>query len=111
MVGRTRVYISGSVSSDSDYREKFSSAERYLKSKGYSVVNPVKGEKEGKPWVYYIIKDIRKLLRCNTIYLLPDWGESKGAKLEQLIANALEMKMISGSWRDLSDYGYSRYSG
>ena len=81
-----RWYISGAVSSDPNYREKFSKAEKELKSSGYKVLNPVKGEKDGKPWSYYLIKDIIKMLRkCRGLVLLPDWRQSTGAQLEKAL--------------------------
>lgn len=92
------VYISGKVSGDSNFREKFAIAEKALKGKHpvlkIKTVNPVKGEKEGKSWEYYLKKDIKKLLKCNAIYLLPDWRESKGALFEKEIAEKLGYTVI-----------------
>lgn len=90
MFGKTKWYISGAVSSDPNFREKFAKAEAELKSRGYKVINPVKGEKDGKPWQYYMKKDIKKLLKCNGIFLLPDWKTSEGACLEYMIAKSLD---------------------
>lgn len=88
-------YISGAVSSDKDFRNKFTEAERKLKAEGYRVLNPVKGEKEGKIWSYYMKKDLKKLLKCNGIILLPDWQESEGAKLELSVASQLGYRIRS----------------
>ena len=88
------IYISGAVSSDKNYREKFDKAEKYLISKGYEVVNPVKGESEGKSWDYYMKKDIKKLLECDSIYLLNDYIKSRGALLELKIALELGYTLI-----------------
>lgn len=98
-----KIYISGKVTGDPDFRSKFHKAEKFLKRKGYKVVNPVKWEKDGKSWKYYLIKDIKKLLKCDTVYLLPDWGFSKGAQLERNIACALDYHIVSGEWSDLDD--------
>lgn len=35
-----KVYISGPITRTSDYMERFNEAQKYLESKGYSVVNP-----------------------------------------------------------------------
>ena len=86
-------YISGAVSSDPDFRKKFAIAEKKLKEKGLKVVNPVKREKEGKAWDWYLRKDIRKLTRCHGIILLPDWKDSAGARLEKSIADGLGMEV------------------
>lgn len=77
LMKKDKWYISGAVSSDANFREKFYKAEKELKAKGYSVLNPVKGEKDGKEWSYYIKKDIKKLLKCHGIILLYDWKKAK----------------------------------
>ena len=38
-------------------------------------------------------KDLRKLLKCNGIILLPDWKTSEGAMLEYLVADRLGYKV------------------
>lgn len=87
-------YISGAVSNDPDYRMKFLYAEYQLKSRGFKVLNPVKHEKDGKAWDYYLRKDIRKLTKCDGIILLDDWYESRGARLELKVASGLGMKVL-----------------
>lgn len=89
-----KVYISGAVSSDKNFREKFRKAEEKLLLQGYDVINPVKDEEDGKSWEYYIRKDIVKLMSCDCIYLLKDWTESEGACLELFIARKVRMGVI-----------------
>ena len=91
---RQRWYISGAVSSDPDYRAKFAYAEFQLKKRGLRVLNPVKHEKEGKKWSYYLRKDIRKLTKCQGIILLDDWVNSEGARLELAIAQGLGLDVM-----------------
>ena len=93
MKNRT-IYISGAVSSDMFFREKFDKAEELLKSKGFKVVNPVKGEVVGKDWLYYMKKDIIKLLDCDCVYALSDWDKSRGARIEIRLALSLGMEVI-----------------
>ena len=88
------IYISGAVSSDKNFREKFSKAEKYLHDIGYNVVNPVKDEEDGKEWIYYMRKDIVKLMSCDCIYALSDWVISKGARIEIRLAFDLGMEVI-----------------
>lgn len=83
-------YISGKVSGDPNYRQKFKKAEEKLKAEGYEVCNPVEGEEEGHEWTYYLKKDIKKLMDCTGIYFLSDWVYSKGAQLEFRVAMALD---------------------
>ena len=89
-----KIYISGAVTSDPDFRKKFDKAEKLLYTKGYIPVNPVKGEEDGKDWSYYMKKDIQKLLSCDAIYVLSDWYDSKGARLEINIALELGLEVI-----------------
>lgn len=91
---KVKWYISGAVSNDPDYRMKFLYAEYQLKSRGFKVLNPVKHEKDGKAWDYYLRKDIRKLTKCGGIILLVDWFESRGAQLELKVASGLGMKVL-----------------
>lgn len=87
-------YLSGSVSSDPDFRDKFAYAEFQLKKCGFKVLNPVKHEKDGKKWSYYLKKDIRKLTRCQGIILLEGWQDSEGANLELAIARGLGFEVM-----------------
>ena len=89
------IYISGAVSSDKNFREKFDQAEKFLQSKGFIVVNPVKDEVDGKEWTYYMKKDIIKLIGCNCVYALSDCSKSKGARIELRLASDLGMEIIA----------------
>jgi hypothetical protein len=83
-------YLSGAISGDENYKRKFSEAAQLLKALGFRVYNPVKqNEKGDKDWTYYMKKDIKALLKCGGLMRLPDWKESRGARLEYTIANEL----------------------
>ena len=88
-----RWYLSGKITGDDDYRIKFEKAEKLLTQKGYKVLNPIKHEKDGKSWIYYMKKDIKKLLKCDGIILLEDYKRSKGAMLEKQTAEGLGYKI------------------
>lgn len=94
------IYISGKITDNPDWKEQFKIAEMKLKAQGYVVVNPAfiaeELEKENPTPTYkdYLQADLRILLICNCIYMLPNWHDSKGAKLEHAIAEALEMEII-----------------
>ena len=88
-------YISGSVTCDPNFRGKFRTAERELKQRGILVLNPVKYERNGKAWTWYIKRDLRKLTYCYGLIQLADWSTSKGSMVEYSTALKLEMKVLN----------------
>lgn len=92
---RRKWYLSGSVTNDPDFRDKFARAEFQLKKYGFKVLNPVKHEKDGKEWSYYLKKDLRKLTKCQGIILLDGWENSRGARLELKVAQELGFKIMT----------------
>lgn len=85
-----RIYISGSITRDPDYRAHFCQAEEKLRNQHLHVFNPAKYDADpDKTWTDYMKYDIRQLLGCSAIYLLKGWRKGKGARLEYRIAKAL----------------------
>ena len=89
-----KVYISGKITDDADYKQKFKTAQNILESAGFEVFNPAELEDIGKSWSWYMRKDIAGLMECDAIFLLKDWEDSRGARLECYIAQQLEMKIF-----------------
>ena len=53
-------------------------------------INPMKIEhNHGQSWEEYMREDIYALLGCDAIYMLNNWGESRGARLEYAIAKEI----------------------
>ena len=91
-----KVYISGKIGEEvlsEATRQKFSSAEKFLKAKGYKVFNPTtsgygaiaENTAKANGTTFYreiLLLDIMALQQCDIICLLPDWDESPGAKAE-----------------------------
>jgi Domain of unknown function (DUF4406) len=94
---KSPVYISGPMTGLPQFNfPAFNTAAAALRSMGYTVVNPAEfGEGEGLAWSDYLRKDIRALMDCATIVLLPGWGASKGARLEEHIARELGMAVLT----------------
>lgn len=89
---KKKIYISGQISglTPDEYRANFLEAERQLYAQGYEVVNPIfNGVDTTQPWQVHMKTDIRLLLDCDAIYMLPNWELSNGATLEREIAKAL----------------------
>lgn len=94
---RTKIYISGQISglTPEEYAPLFQAAEKRLKEQGYDVVNPLNnGLAPGEPWREHMKADIRLLLECNGIYMLPNWEVSTGATLERNIAQTLGLEVF-----------------
>lgn len=97
MYGRNaRVYISGPMSNliREQYMELFKRAEQSLRSQGYTkVVNPIRVWACRWPWLYQLVGyrltllyDLWLLMRCDQIYKLPGWRDSRGANIESCVA-------------------------
>ena len=94
-----RVYISGRISGlpYSEAFDKFQKIETTLRRKGYDVVNPLKnGLDISEPWETHIALDIINLLGCDSVYMMPDFSESRGALLEYNIAKLTGKTIIYG---------------
>lgn len=80
-VKQKKVFISGKITGDPNYREKFDKAEKELTEQGHLVMNPAVFP-EGFRWEDYMKITLAMLEVCDTIYLLKDWHESRGAQAE-----------------------------
>lgn len=71
----------------------FMAAEERLRAAGHDVANPASLQPtvEGKAWAEYMRVDLRALLDCEGVALLPGWIESEGAALEVIVARKLGM--------------------
>ena len=85
------VYVSGPMTgyAESNY-PAFREVTNRLRMAGFTVVCPTEVLIDGGvSYEEYLRADIKALCDCNAIYLLPNWFNSKGAKLEYKIASAL----------------------
>lgn len=62
---------------------------------GKPVINPMKlPHKEGASWEDYMVVDLEALDKCDTIYMLPCWQRSHGARLEHAYAKYYNKRII-----------------
>ena len=90
-----KVYISGRISGlpREQYMRLFFIAASMLKKKGYKPVNPTRFLMCRWPWLYRLLGynvtlliDLWMLMRCDLIYKIPGWQQSKGANIESCVA-------------------------
>lgn len=105
---KKKVYISGKIGEEvlsEATRQKFASAEKFLKAKGYKVFNPTTSglgtaaEQAAKKYgtTFYkeiLIYDLMALKQCDAIFVLPDAVDSPGAKVEITYAKAIGLEIM-----------------
>lgn len=80
-----KVYISGPITGTEDYMERFARAEAKLKAEGYEVINPAEVNShlpKGTTYEEYMKMAMMLLGMCDSVYMLKNWIESKGAMQE-----------------------------
>ena len=96
-----KIYISGPISNmPGGNKEAFDILATKLRRHGYKVVNPFDLDLIDKveTWEDNLRRDIKYLMDCDAIALLPDWELSKGANLEVAIGVKLGMSIFR--WKD-----------
>ncbi len=102
-----KVYISGKIGEEvlsEATRQKFAKAEAMLRAKGFDVFNPTTSglgqhaesiaKIEGTTFYEEImILDIIEMKKCDAIYMLADFIDSRGAKAEHALAIAFKKQI------------------
>lgn len=88
-----KLYVSGPMTGIKDHNfPAFRAASAQLAAAGYSVEDPsVKGVIDGWTWEQYLRHDLREMLTCDGVAILPGWWNSRGALLEIDVAHKLSM--------------------
>jgi len=79
------VYLTGKTTGDEFYLAKFLKAQRALEDAGYIVLSPAMWPK-GFTWEQYMRMDAAMLEACEAACFLPDWTESRSARIEHMLA-------------------------
>lgn len=102
-----RYYLSGPMTGVEEHNfPLFNKIARELRHKGLEVVNPAEHPPQ-QSWEDYLRYDIRLLIDCNFIVLLPGWEGSRGAKLEYHVAAGLGLKVVDSDLNPLEIYSHS----
>jgi len=99
--GKT-VYISGAISSDPNFVQKFQDASQVVVSAGASrCLNPA-SLPDGWHYDEYMEHCMLMVRRADVLVMLPCWVESPGAKAERAYAESLRRPVLELS--ELEDY-------
>jgi len=92
-----KVYISGPITGTTDYMERFAEAQKYLESKGCTVINPAlvnSNLPKDTKYREYMLMSLLMLSMCDHIYLLRGYEKSAGARMELSKARELGIKTL-----------------
>lgn len=88
-----KIFLSGKISGDKGYREKFHKKEKELLGMGYFVMNPAILP-DGFRYEDYIRICFSMINACDGIYLLKDYKESRGSRGEKIYAENNNLQII-----------------
>lgn len=92
-----KIYITGKITGDPDYKKKFHYAEKCLKSMGHACMNPAWIEPYQEfTWLDYMQITHEMQKKCDAVLMLADWKDSKGAMKEFEYAKALHQNIYFG---------------
>jgi Domain of unknown function (DUF4406) len=92
-----RLYLSGPMTGLPECnKESFMEAEIFLRECGYEVLNPWLLDNyrpKEMTWAQRVQDDIKVMMICNAVAILPGWLNSRGARLETELAHTLGWKI------------------
>jgi hypothetical protein len=91
-----KYYLSGAITSQPEFRKYFKEYEDELRHWGVTdIFNPAATEwPKDVRWEICMKFDIKILLDCGCLVLLPNWRKSKGAKVETYLCKKLGIRVI-----------------
>lgn len=94
-----KCYIAGKISDlpIAEYTANFKNAALKLESMGFNPVNPVElNHDHDKTWLSYMREDLSEMLKCDALFAMSNYKESKGAQIEISLAINLGIPVIFG---------------
>jgi hypothetical protein len=98
---KIKVYIAGPISGMPDYnRQAFADMADKLRRSGFDAVNPhetcsgIVADNDKDLWAKCMKADIKQLMDCDYIMLLPGWNKSKGCRIEIALCKELGIEEL-----------------
>ncbi|WP_050608243.1 DUF4406 domain-containing protein [Clostridium niameyense] len=88
-----KIYIAGKITGLKDYKKIFKDAECKLKKEGNICMNP-SILPEGFPYEAYMPICTAMIDQCDSVYMLNNWEDSKGARVELEYAKVTGKKIL-----------------
>lgn len=95
-----KCYIAGKIGDlpEAEYKANFEEGKKDVRELGYEPVSPVDLPHEhGRTWSEYMKEDISEMCKCDYVYALRNWTQSRGAKIEVKLAMKLGLTIIHQS--------------
>jgi len=92
-----KCYIAGQISGleREEYINNFEKAKKEVIELGYEPISPLDLEHGNfESWDDYMKVDLKALIDCDYIYMLNNWKNSRGAKIELRLAMDLKIETI-----------------
>lgn len=110
-----KIYLAGPIANTTDFVARFAKAREEVRALGYIPVCPIElngvdkdsRREDADSRQAYLKADIRALLEADGIYLLDGWWDSRGARMEYVIASTLDLLILYQVKVDQLAAGYS----
>lgn len=91
-----KVYIAGKITGNPNYKEQFKKAELELRLQGHKVLNPADtiARIDGLKHEEYLHICLAMIDIADEVAFLPNWKDSKGAKMEMEYAKKANKKIM-----------------
>lgn len=94
-----KLYIAGPMTGYAELNfPAFHAEAARLRAIGFEIVNPAEINADPTAgWLDCMRADIKQLVDCDGVALLPGWAQSRGANLEEHVARALGLRVFQAA--------------